>query len=208
MNTETVVSVVGANAYLAYVAPGKGKAPSVARSFLFWLEVIEQGHEMSGSMAQSQLFQHFYARSYVGGPISLTGRVKTQEQYNLLGEFIRTHQLTMVSASGGSNVGNDTVLPLMRLGIPSENLYYTGWINAFEAGVKHFNVAPQFITSFQVAADKHSTNELTIPSYLKRATFTGAFLDGPVYVPPTSTPASNPLDNVTSVLPQGQPGTN
>lgn len=207
MNIETVVNLKGANAYFSYIAPGKGKVPSVTRSFLFWLEIMEQGHEMAGTSHQSQMYQHFYARSYVGSAVSLTGRVKTQEQYDLLGEFVRSHQLTMVSASGGANVGSGTALPLMRLGVPSENLYYTGWINAFEAGVKHFNVAPQFLTSFQVAQDKHSTNELVIPSYLKRATFTGSFLDGPIYVPPKET-TSSPLDDVTNIVPRGQPGPN
>lgn len=207
MRTESVISHKGANAYLSYVVPAKGQIPATNRTYTFWLETLEQGHEMSGSTAQSQTYQHFYARNYVSGPIQLTGRVKTQTNYDVLAEFVRAHQTLMVTTSGGANTGSNTLLSLMILGIPTENLYYTGWINGFEGGAKRFNVAPQFVTSFQVVQDKHSTNDLVIPSYLKRATFTGAFLDGPVYTPPSTT-VPNVLPGVTSVAPRGNPGTN
>lgn len=186
MDTEVVARHNGANAYLAYTRPAKGGRPAINRWFTFWLDSIEQTHEMAGNNSQAQTYQHFYARNYINGPIQIKGRVADQELYDKLAEFVRVHQVIMVTTSGGANSGSNIILPLMKFGIPSENLYYTGWINTFEGGAKRFNPAPPFTTSFQVVSDKHSTNEMIIPSYQKRAWFSGSFLDGPVYTPPTT----------------------
>jgi hypothetical protein len=202
MKVEIVNSHRNANAYISYVRPSVN-GDSTNRIFSFWLERLEQTHEINGQVIQAQTYQHFYARNYISGKLALTGRVKTQEDYDQLAEFVRSHQLLMVNTSGGADIGSK-LLPLMKLGIASENLYYTGWIDNFPAGAKRFNPAPQFTTQFTVASDKHSTNDKIIPSYLKRATFTGAFLDGPVFTPdvpkaPTKKDAQDVIDAVGSV---------
>lgn len=176
MQTEIVSSPPGANAELSYVTPDR------VRVFRFWLYEFEQGHSLNGSTQQSKLYQHFYAKSYAPSPVSITGRVKDQSQYDLLAQYIRDHQVLLVNAVGRDNsgTGNFASIPLMRLHISGENLYCSGWIAAFEGGAKRFNVAPQVQMDFEVVNDLHSTNADIIPSFAIRSTFTGSFLKGAV----------------------------
>src|SRR4051812_37178766 len=103
MNVEIVNSNTGSNAYISYTTPQRGTKPATNRIYMFWLERIEQTHEMNGQVIQSQTYQHFYARNYISGKISLTGRVRTQDAYDALAEFVRSHQLLMINTSGGAN---------------------------------------------------------------------------------------------------------
>lgn len=159
------------------------KAGSTTRIYQFWLEEIEQRHSLSGTSAQSQFFQHFYAKSYAPDPLQVTGRVRDQKQYDALAEYVRDHQILLVSTRGSNNPdvsAQKFQLPLMTLRIASEGLVYGGWIDSFEGGAKRFNVAPQFTFSFTTIEDRHSTNSKLVPSHALQSVFSGAFLTGPV----------------------------
>lgn len=177
MHTEIVLSPKAWNASIAYRVPA---VKTKWRIFRFWLMEVSQAHALSGKVVQAKMFSHFYAKSYAPGAVSITGRVRTQVQYDQLAEFIRAHQKLMVSQSGRSNAPGTDAISLMTLGIPDENLYYAGWIPTFSGGAKRFNPAPEFTFNFEVVHDRHSTASQIIPSAAKRSVFTGAFLDGPI----------------------------
>jgi len=156
---------------------------SITRVFRFWPEIVEQGQTLAGSTAQSQFFNHFYAKGHAPQPVGITGRVRDQDMYDDLASYIRAHQILLVSTRGSNNPDTSAArfqLPLMTLRIPSEGLVYSGWIDRFEGGARRFNVAPQFSFSFTSIEDRHSTNDKIVPSHALRSVFSGAFLTGPV----------------------------
>jgi hypothetical protein len=177
--------IVGRDQFGRNIPPGWGSltytnAGGTRRIFRFYIETIEQSQNLAGSSQQAKMYQHFYARSYAPAPVHVTGRVRDQPMYDDLGEFIRAHQKLLITTAGRNNVFDNERLPMMRLNIPSENLAYNGWVNAFEGGAKRFNVAPQFDFDFEVISDKHSTNNKITPSAALRSTWSGAFLSGAV----------------------------
>ena len=156
------------NAYLQYrLANGRS-------TYRMWVMDIQQTHNLAGMSAQSKMFQHFYPKSYSPGAIDVTGRVRTQEDYDSLADYIRKHQLLLVSGGGFSNTGpSEGQIPLIRMGIPSEALIVEGWIDSFQAGARRFNPAPEFKFSFYVVKDAHSANSDMIPAYAMRKWWSG-----------------------------------
>lgn len=167
-------------ATLTYKVPAHNGRPAKVRVFRFWPETFEQTHGLTGSKFQSHTWQHFYSKNYTAGQLHITGRVRYQEQYDQLAQFIRDHQFLMVTQIGASNDGKGDEISLLFLSIPSENLSWTGWIPSFEGGAKRFAVAPPLDFQFEVVSDRHSTNQYIIPSAALKSVFTGAFLSGPV----------------------------
>ena len=55
---------------------------SITRVFRFWPEIVEQGQTLAGSTAQSQFFNHFYAKGHAPQPVGITGRVRDQDMYD------------------------------------------------------------------------------------------------------------------------------
>jgi hypothetical protein len=162
-----------------------------------WIMELEQEHTLDGEVAQSRFYQHFYARSYAPGQMMLTGRVPTQDHLDWLGEFVRNHQIAMLS-SGSSNIGNPNTdaIPLMRLYIPSEGVDYKGYVNTFRTYTERFNLAPEFTLDFEVIEDNHST--AIVPNSVTQSVRTFLFnpleiMEGEVQFQPSS-----PSNSVTS----------
>lgn len=160
------------NAAIKYVDT-KGKL----RGLGLWVMEYSQEHSLGGSSSQSRWFKHFYPRSYSPGAITVTGRVRTQQRYDQVSEFIRDHQQVMIQRAGYSNSGTKNQLPLMRLSIPFENLYVEGWVNSFAAGAKRFNPAPEFTLDFVVVKDNHSMNSEMRPASVLRSWWNGSIID-------------------------------
>jgi hypothetical protein len=188
-----------ANAYLRYDN----------KRFPLWVMQLAQPHELAGSLSQSKTFQHFYPRSYFPGALTITGRVRNQDMYNDLSEFIRGHHLALMADSPATNRPTSGKIPLMEFGFPDENMYVTGWVTPFTAGARRFNVAPEYTLTFTVASDRHSTNDRINPSFTTRGWWTGAFLDfdenGPVDPTPRRTPHSTPRDTNQYKWPESKP---
>jgi hypothetical protein len=165
---------------LSYTIPAHAGVKSKLRVYRFWPEILEQTHGINGSKSQSHTWQHFYSKNYAAGQLQITGRVRYQEQYDQLAQFIRDHQFLLVTQIGASNDDNGDQLSLMTLSVPSENLSWAGWIPRFQGGAKRFNVAPEVTFGFEVITDRHSTNEYIVPSAALKSVFTGQFLSGPV----------------------------
>lgn len=178
------------NATLSYpVATNKSKA------FGIWIMKYEQGHRVGGSSAQSKWFKHFYPRGYAPGAITVTGRVPNQYTYDLLAEFVRGHQEFMIQSAGASNLSGRSQVPLLHLALPSENIYVDGWVDAFNAGAKRFNPAPEFTFEFSVIKDNHSKNYELTPSYALRAWWTGKTIDTAATAPKI-TDTAEPSDDL------------
>lgn len=167
-------------AALTYTIPAHAGKAAKVRVFRFWPETLEQTHGLTGTKSQSHTWQHFYSKNYAGGQLHITGRVRYQEQYDQLAQFIRDHQFLMVTQIGASNDHKGDQISLMTLSVPTENLTWSGWIPAFEGGAKRFNPAPPIDFNFEVIVDRHSTNEYILPSAALKSVFTGRFLSGPV----------------------------
>lgn len=155
------------NGWLQYKPVRKG-----IQGFRFWVMEYSQAHQLSGTQAQSKMFQHFYARSYAAAPISVTARVRDDAEYHKLAKYIRGHHEELMRNPGMSNVRGGE-LPLMGLGIKDEGIYVTGWVESFEAGAKRFNVAPEVSFDFVVVQDSHSANTNMRPLSVTRAWWTG-----------------------------------
>jgi len=119
-------------ANLSYTIPAHSGVNAKLRVFRFWPETLEQAHGLTGSKSQSHTFQHFYSKNYSAGQLHVTGRVRYQEQYDQLAQFIRDHQFLMITQIGASNDGNGDQISLLNFNVPSENLSWSGWIPRFE----------------------------------------------------------------------------
>jgi hypothetical protein len=117
--------------------------------FEFYLMSYTQPFQLAGSHSQSRRFQHFYAKSYAPGDMSITGRSVHQTQYNNLAEYIREFHNRMLNATPASNAKGDFI-PLIHLEVPVEGINVHGLIKSFKAGARRFNVAPQFTFDFTV----------------------------------------------------------
>jgi hypothetical protein len=182
MAVDIVLNPPSWNASISYVKPGAVKSKNTLRVLRFYLMELEQPHLLGGSVHQSKLYSHFYARSYSPGQVQVKGRVRTQSAYDTMATFIRDHQKLMVTQPGRSNSSATDAISLMTLSIKDENLYYAGWIPSFQGGAKRFNPAPPIDFSFEVIHDKHSTANKIIPSAAKRVVWSGTFLTG-AFVP-------------------------
>lgn len=141
--------------------------------FGLWVMGLNQTHALGGSSAQSKWFKHFYTKSYSPGVMNVTGRVRTQHRYDQLAEFIRAHHEVLLSGESFSNTSEGIQIPLMKLSIPSENLYMDGWIENFQGGAKKFNPAPEFSFDFFIIRDNHSANYEMIPASVIRSWWEG-----------------------------------
>lgn len=194
---ENGIPLTGYNATLQYVAAGSGSGKAgKQRQYRFWLTNLDQTHSLAGEVRQSLLWQHFYARSYAPSLLSVQGRVRTQAQYDDLAEFVRAHQRQLVLQPGRNNA-DDSSLALMRLDIPSEGLYYAGWVKSFPGGAKRFNPAPPFTFQFEVINDRHSSNSNLVPSSAIRSVWSGQFLSGSVSQT-TSKSVSDAVDKINN----------
>lgn len=148
-----------------------------AIAFGLWVMDYDQPHTLAGNEATSRWYKHFYPRSYAPGVMSIHGRVRTQYRYDQLADYIRGHQEHMLRTAGASNIAGRTQIPLLRLSIPSENIYIDGWVETFKAGAKRFDPAPEFDLDFVVIRDNHSANVDLRPAYAIRSWFTGAVIE-------------------------------
>lgn len=189
------------NSYLQYTDDQTG----IKQTYRMWTMEYTQPHTLAGADSQSKMYKHFYPRSYSPGEIAVTGRVPLQKDYDNLGEFVRKHHLVLMRSSGLSNVGIGAQLPLMRLAIPNEGIYVEGILKSFQAGAKRFAVAPQFTFNFTVVKDSHSKNANMNAGYALRNFWTGTFIDQGATINDVTNVDNAPI---TSVLPQGKPGTN
>jgi hypothetical protein len=142
-----------------------------------WVMEYSQTHDLGGSSQQSKWYKHFYPRSYAPGTITVSGRVRTQQRYDQVVEFIRGHQETMIQKAGSSNAGTKNQLPLLKLSIPSENLYVEGWVASIAGGAKRFNPAPEYTFEFFVVKDAHSMNTDLRPASVMRSWWNGSIID-------------------------------
>jgi hypothetical protein len=142
-----------------------------------WVMEYSQSHDLAGDISQSKWYRHFYPRSYSPGAITVTGRVRTQQRYDQVTEFVRQHQELMIQRAGYSNAGTRYQLPLMSLSIPFENIYVEGWIASIQAGAKRFNPAPEYTFDFLVVKDSHSMNIDLRPASVIRSWWNGSIID-------------------------------
>lgn len=146
------------------------------KGFGLWVMEYEQSHSLAGEEIQSTLFKRFYPRSYAPSPMTVKGRVRTQHRYEQLAKFIRDHQLYLIDTPGLSNAGKYQ-LPLLKLSIPSENVYVEGFIGSFQAGARRFNVAPEYTFDFFTIKDNHSANANIRPSHPIRMWWSGQIIE-------------------------------
>lgn len=160
------------NAFLRYTTP-KGKT----LQYNMWVMEYSQPHQVSGNSSQARMYKHFYPKSYSPGDIAVTGRVRTQLDYNNLARYIRGHHEAMMAVPGGSNLSSGSILPLIKLFITAEGINVDGFVKSFQAGAKRFNVAPEFQFSFTVIKDAHSKNTDMRAGYAVRQLWTGSFIN-------------------------------
>lgn len=145
----------GINAYILYRF---NKRQHIKR---LWVMQLEQAHQLQGNSAQSRFTRHFYPRSYAPGAMQVTGRCRTEKEYQELARFIRTHQRRLITspynfARLAHNAKGYQLL--MKLGIPDEGVSLRGWIPNFNLSKRGvFNPAPEFTFQFDIAFDPHST---------------------------------------------------
>lgn len=149
----------------------------ITPSISLWITHLQQDNQLVGPTAQSRNTRHFYPRSYGPGDLIIQGIAPDQHSYQELAAFIRGHQeylLTNLKPTISS--GNDKYISkyqgLLNLNIPSEQIYYFGWVGTFmlqKRGV--FEPAPKWDFNFIIARDENSEN-VAISHAIKKQ-FTG-----------------------------------
>lgn len=140
--------------------------------YYLWVMDYDQPFELAGSEEQSKKYQHFYAKSYAPGDMTVTGRSPYQTEYNNLAEYIREFHWRLINATPASNAKGDFI-PMLKLVIPSEGISVHGLIKSFKAGARRFNVAPPFTFDFMVIKNDHQSTINFKSSYAIRSTWTG-----------------------------------
>lgn len=144
--------------------------------FYLWVMDYDQPFVLSGAEEQSKRYQHFYAKSYAPGDMTVSGRSPYQTQYNNLAEYIREFHNRLLNHTPASNAPGDFI-PMLNFVIPSEGVDVHGIIKSFKAGARRFNVAPPFTFDFMVIknvpADKYIGTVGFYPSTAIRDNWTG-----------------------------------
>lgn len=194
------------NASLSYTPSGRA-----TQTLELWIMNYAQPHTASGTAQQSKMYKHFYPSNYAPGALTVNGNVRTQDDYNNLAEFIRTHHEVLVNSSGQTNVGISG-LPLINFLIPSEGLNLIGFVQNFKAGAQRFNPAPPFTFDFFITTDANSANDKIVPAYALRSMINGDFVDegsltlgaltipAPTTTSTTKTPITSPTPNIGKML--------
>lgn len=153
----------GHNATLDYRAISANGKKYVARQFFLYVEKLSQSHTLSGSSSQGRYSKHFYARSYAPGDMELKVRCRSQDDYQNLALFVREHQRTLVAQPGKFEVTSSASAGfkrLLRLSVPSENIFYHGWIKTITISKKGvFEQAPECTLTYTVAFDNGFTEK-------------------------------------------------
>lgn len=149
---------VGMNGMISYRLPN-----GTVRQRKIWVMKIEQGHQLSGIAAQSAVTKHFYPRSYAPGQLTVSGRCRTEIEYQRLARFIRNHHRSIINSQYTNFARTSLNAPgynlLLKLSIPDEGILIRGWVPNFSITKKgYFNPAPEYQMPFHVVFDPHSTN--------------------------------------------------
>lgn len=148
----------GKNALLSYEVEG------IKQTHKLWVMKVSQDNRLSGAKHQSRIKAHFYPRAHAPGNMMLSGRCHSQEDYQQLAKFIRIHHRHIINAPDTEmfhrfDNGNPGYLRLLRLSIPSENIYIRGWVDTFMIQKKGvFEPAPEFQLSFFIVFDHLAQN--------------------------------------------------
>lgn len=126
---------------------------------VLWVMEYSQPQQLTGSKAQSRTKAHFYPRAHAPGNITVSGRCESQADYQRLALFIRRHQRSILNVPHNErfariNTTNPGYKRLLRLSIPTENLYVRGWIDKFSISKKGvFEPVPEYRFDFFVVFD-------------------------------------------------------
>ena len=131
------------------------------RQELFVMD-LEQTHELSGTTAQSRLYRQFYPRAYAPGDMKVSGRCRSQEEYQQLGLFIREHQRRLLDSPANvmfnrADLTNPGYQRLLRLSVPSEGIILRGYVQRFTISKRGVHdPAPEYSFDFVVVFDPHA----------------------------------------------------
>lgn len=146
-----------ANGFLSYLP--MHATDTVSRKL--WVTNLKQSNQLQGPKYTSRLTRHFYPRSYGPGPMMVTGRAESQEDYQDLAVFIRQHHETVMTGEI-TPIYTDTHFiggyrHLLQLVIPAEGIWLQGWVDRFTLSkYGNFDPAPTYTFSFFIAHDPRS----------------------------------------------------
>jgi hypothetical protein len=133
-----------------------------------WIKRISQENSLEGKNYQSSQTRHFYPRVYAPGNLVVEGLADSQEDYQDLATFIRTHQKFISSTQSQLKQGDNSYL--LTLNIPSENLFLKGIVPKFnlkKLGV--FDPVPNYNFEFIILANKNKLlNTTTTSQYINK----------------------------------------
>lgn len=158
------------NGSLSYVAAG------VSYKYDLWVTSLQQPLALAGNTSQSRVTKHFYPSGYTLGDLTVGGICGSQEEYQGLSLFIRTHQLALMNQPNTENfLTNSGASRLLTISIPDEGILYSGFVKIFTLTKKGvFEPAPEFTFPFSVVHDPHST-EIDISVQLRKQNTLGGF---------------------------------
>lgn len=161
------------NASLTYYVPGRAQ-PYV---HTLWVMTLGQTFGVSGMRAQSRRTAHWYPGAMQIGTLSVTGRERDQAGAQYLANFIRRHHESMISLPGTRFSSQSTTKGnkmLMKLQVPSEDMYVEGWIGNFTRNNRGVHeVAPEFKFEFTVINDRLTAGDPTVSVQIRDA-YSGA----------------------------------
>jgi len=131
-----------------------------------WIDEIETGWHMSGSVSQSAYSKNFYPKNASQMPVIIRGFMPNQYQYDRLVQFVTTHHMTVLNG----NVFQPLVFKMKPLTIKARNgkqtKIYLGknlqcFIDSISAGHQKFTYAPRFELSMTVIKDQKDKDGIT-----------------------------------------------
>jgi hypothetical protein len=104
----------------------------------FWCYSVNFGYGSTGSSAQSRLYKSYYANNMNETPLTVTGRVPSEEYLADFGEWVRASQIQIAAGR-----------ELIRLYIPAAKINAIGFIPDFETSYKSgFEPGPEISFTF------------------------------------------------------------
>jgi len=131
-----------------------------------WIEKLTQDNGIEGQSYQSRFTRHFYPRYYSPGNLSVSCITNSQEKYQEMAMFIRSHHKFMANlpTSTYANAFDNGMSPfLMTLSIPNEGILMQGIVDSFNLNKKGvFDPAPKFNLNFIILYDSSTSKNASL----------------------------------------------